>query len=423
MRVPFRYVTFSLLLHFICSSGRRIRRRTQGLCSGASESECQSAALSSACCFDGSTGSCLERAVSNGCGLRNDEPKCALLTRRACNEMTGSCVWYGAGGCRKPCNFRDLSSCGAFEACSWNEQTASCQEVPGTGGGVDTEFVLQLTHTAADVNTLEVSTVLPALREAFTTFRVQGARDLRAEITVCNSTASRESLCRRFMEFVDKNQYKRVAEAAHDWTLAVQLSGAKVVSLEDIRAVSSSLKTSLGSRDAVMEDIHFNRQAAVPNVVIMMADDLGWGDVGFQACEISEFSESKSERICSPKELTPNLDAMAEGENSLVFNRFYTTPICGPSRSSILTGREPIRECMLRNVYRSYDPPELTPPAGLTCTLSIAEMARHAGLRTFHAGKWHVGKLHKVTGDGDLSPSEPDDVVSSPGNSILLVSS
>lgn len=325
--------------------------------------------------------------------------------------MTGTCLWYARGGCRRPCNFRDQQSCAEFTACEWDTAASVCKGRELSGGGV--ELVVQLTKKGALPDVTGV-TLIPAVRQAFAAYQVVG-ENIGAEVTACNSSSSRDSLCRRFMEFVDRNSYKPVAEAAEDWTLAVRVSGARVKETAEIRAVSTALESALASRGAVMEDIHFNRMEPSPNILIMMADDLGWGDVGFQACDISDFDDDKGEKICSPKALTPHLDAMARGPNSLVFNRFYTTPICGPSRSSILTGREPIRECMLRNVYRAYDPPELTPPAGLTCTMSIAEMARHAGLRTFHAGKWHVGKLHKVSGDGEVSPNEPDEVVSTPG--------
>ena len=62
---------------------------------------------------------------------------------------------------------------------------------------------------------------------------------------------------------------------------------------------------------------------ANPNIVLVMCDDLGWGDVGFNGNKVIA---------------TPNLDAMAEG--GMKFNRFYAAaPVCSPNRGSVITGR------------------------------------------------------------------------------------
>ena len=61
-----------------------------------------------------------------------------------------------------------------------------------------------------------------------------------------------------------------------------------------------------------------------PNIVIMVADDLGWADVGYHGGNID----------------TPSLDKLAE--EGVRLNRFYTTPICSPTRAALMTGRAPI---------------------------------------------------------------------------------
>ena len=63
-----------------------------------------------------------------------------------------------------------------------------------------------------------------------------------------------------------------------------------------------------------------------PNVIVMVADDLGWADVGFHGNPIIE---------------TPALDRIAA--EGVQLNRFYTTPICSPTRAALMTGRDPIR--------------------------------------------------------------------------------
>ncbi|MBT3737325.1 MAG: sulfatase-like hydrolase/transferase, partial [Gammaproteobacteria bacterium] len=62
-----------------------------------------------------------------------------------------------------------------------------------------------------------------------------------------------------------------------------------------------------------------------PNVIIMVADDLGWNDVGYHGGDIE----------------TPSLDRLAS--EGVQLDRFYTTPICSPTRAALMTGRNPMR--------------------------------------------------------------------------------
>ena len=109
----------------------------------------------------------------------------------------------------------------------------------------------------------------------------------------------------------------------------------------------------------------------LPNIVLIIADDLGWADVGYHGGPYR----------------TPHIDRLA-GE-SVVLERFYVSPICSPTRAGILTGRYPIRFGMQRAVippWRLYglDPNEVT----------IAELLRDAGYKHRGAfGKWHLGHL------------------------------
>ncbi|MEP0366318.1 MAG: sulfatase-like hydrolase/transferase [Cyclobacteriaceae bacterium] len=69
-----------------------------------------------------------------------------------------------------------------------------------------------------------------------------------------------------------------------------------------------------------------SEQREKPNIVFIMADDLGWQDVGFMGSQWFE---------------TPNLDALAK--QSLVFNQAYMYPTCSPSRAALLTGKQSFR--------------------------------------------------------------------------------
>jgi len=102
-----------------------------------------------------------------------------------------------------------------------------------------------------------------------------------------------------------------------------------------------------------------------PNIILIMADDLGYGDVGFNGNEIIK---------------TPELDKMAT--QGLVFDRFYAAaPICSPTRGSCLTGRHPFRYGVLAAHSGGMRAGEIT----------IAEILKENGYRTGFFGKWHLG--------------------------------
>jgi arylsulfatase A len=117
-----------------------------------------------------------------------------------------------------------------------------------------------------------------------------------------------------------------------------------------------------------------------PNIVIILADDLGYGDLG---------------SFGSPNIRTPRLDAMAaEGQK---WTNFYVQPVCSPSRAALLTGRLPLRsgiygvatgtapKVLRDNAAQGLPPEEMT----------IAEILKPRGYATAIVGKWHLGQLRQ----------------------------
>lgn len=101
-----------------------------------------------------------------------------------------------------------------------------------------------------------------------------------------------------------------------------------------------------------------------PNIIIVLADDMGWRDTSYQA---------------SPVVKTPALDAIAAG--GVRFDYFYPAQqMCSPGRFSILTGRTPFRTGL--HHLGSMRPQEIT----------VAQALKTAGYHTGHFGKWHLGE-------------------------------
>jgi arylsulfatase A-like enzyme len=103
-----------------------------------------------------------------------------------------------------------------------------------------------------------------------------------------------------------------------------------------------------------------------PNVVLILTDDQGWGDVGFHG----------NARI-----RTPHMDRMAR--EGAAFTDFHVSPVCSPTRASLLTGRYNYRTGVVDTfIGRSLMHPD---------ELTLAEMLRGAGYTTGIFGKWHLG--------------------------------
>jgi len=112
-----------------------------------------------------------------------------------------------------------------------------------------------------------------------------------------------------------------------------------------------------------------------PNIILIMTDDQGWFDVGFNG---------------NKEVKTPNLDDLAK--QGIIFNRFYAaSTVCSPTRASVLTGRNPLRMNIPTANSGHLKDKEITLP----------EILKTRGYVTAHFGKWHLGTLTKVTRDAN----------------------
>ncbi len=112
-----------------------------------------------------------------------------------------------------------------------------------------------------------------------------------------------------------------------------------------------------------------------PNIILCMADDQGWGDVGFNGHEFLK---------------TPNLDRLS-GEG-IKFNRWYAAaPVCSPTRGSCLTGRHPFRYGVYTANKGHLKPEEI----------GLQEILKEQGYVTGHFGKWHLGTLTTKINDAN----------------------
>src|SRR6266567_3746720 len=110
-----------------------------------------------------------------------------------------------------------------------------------------------------------------------------------------------------------------------------------------------------------------------PNIVFLLADDLGWSDVGFHGSEIK----------------TPNIDKLAAAGARL--EAFYVQPVCSPTRAALMTGRYPMRHGLQVGVVRPWA------QYGLPLEeRTLPQALQEAGYFTAICGKWHLGHFQRA---------------------------
>ena len=135
--------------------------------------------------------------------------------------------------------------------------------------------------------------------------------------------------------------------------------------LKTVGLGAAAVATASLHRNALAEALAGGQPDGPPNVILILADDLGYGDIGSYGCKDIK---------------TPHIDALA-ADGVRFTNAYVASPICGPSRAGLITGRYPNRfgfELNWDNILPCYEP-------------SMAEMFRGAGYDTGIIGKWHLG--------------------------------
>lgn len=110
-----------------------------------------------------------------------------------------------------------------------------------------------------------------------------------------------------------------------------------------------------------------------PNFVILLADDLGWADVGFHGSDIE----------------TPNLDSLAK--KGVQLKQFYVQPTCSPTRIALMTGRYPYHIGGHISVLRPYHKHGVPVDENM-----LSQVLKDAGYKTAITGKWHLGLARKA---------------------------
>ena len=118
---------------------------------------------------------------------------------------------------------------------------------------------------------------------------------------------------------------------------------------------------------------HSLADANKPNVIIILVDDLGWADISLRGAPFK----------------TPNIDSLFLEGASL--NRFYTTPICSPTRAALMTGRDPLKLGVAYSVIMPWMNNGIHPDEHF-----MPESFKMNGYQTAMFGKWHLGHSQEI---------------------------
>jgi arylsulfatase len=127
--------------------------------------------------------------------------------------------------------------------------------------------------------------------------------------------------------------------------------------------------------DTQLAEVRANHGRRPPNIVYILLDDLGFGEIGMPSLDVIRGYS------------TPNIDRLARG--GLTFSRMYTEPTCTPTRAALMTGRYAVRT-------GTDEAKSVVSGEGLSAwETTLAEVLSQAGYATVHIGKWHLGDIEE----------------------------
>jgi len=136
----------------------------------------------------------------------------------------------------------------------------------------------------------------------------------------------------------------------------------------------------VGSALAPLKACAQKNNQAMPNIIVILSDDIGYSDIGCFGSEIK----------------TPNIDRLAA--NGIRFTQFYNTARSSPSRAALLTGLYSHQAGMGHLSTQNYKEPGYADDLSKNA-VTIAEVLKKAGYSTYMTGKWHLAKEMVATGD------------------------
>ena len=138
--------------------------------------------------------------------------------------------------------------------------------------------------------------------------------------------------------------------------------------LKHTNTILAALILLLGTAQFAFAANEQDKKSQQPHIIVFLADDLGWGDVGYHGSQIK----------------TPHIDSLAKSGTRL--NRFYVMPVCSPTRGALMTGRHPVKLGLQCGVVRPWATHGLP-----TDERTLPQALKEVGYTTAIVGKWHLG--------------------------------